>query len=538
MVALKYIEYVLFALLYGTSLFAYSNAMTDTFIVGKWCYTLLVLTVCLFIVAIIRFCFPSSSGWGKQHDKTVVFLCCMIVFISFCQTLYGLGQWLHCFPSNGRYRMTGSFDNPAGFAASLVAVFPFILYCRKSMTVFAVRCILSLVALLTILAILLSCSRSGLTAVVVMGGWMLYRKSSLKSLSKRLLAILVLTIFMVGVYFLKKDSADGRLLIWRCSWDMIKESLLTGWGWNAFRAHYMDYQAAYFECHPNSVYAMLADNVQSPFNEFLSFLLCFGIIGVLFLSVTIFLLFRFCQCNRIEPIKQTAVCALLGIAVFSFFSYPFTYPSVWILFAFCIYVLIKDCVSYKPSRGMERVCFIFFALCAVFLGGKVCQRIHAEYKWKKVAYVPMEKDLPVYADLYSILGKDPYFLYNYAFARFRCGHLDEGLTLALECRSLWADYDLEVLLGTIYIRKKEYRQAELHYIKASFMCPCRFIPLYQLFCLYQEQGNESLAYDFAKRIEAKEVKVSSTTVKQIKYKVKLYMREHCKQMERKNYEGT
>ena len=167
MVALKYIEYVLFALLYGTSLFAYSNAMTDTFIVGKWCYTLLVLTVCLFIVAIIRFCFPSSSGWGKQHDKTVVFLCCMIVFISFCQTLYGLGQWLHCFPSNGRYRMTGSFDNPAGFAASLVAVFPFILYCRKSMTVFAVRCILSLVALLTILAILLSCSRSGLTAVVV-----------------------------------------------------------------------------------------------------------------------------------------------------------------------------------------------------------------------------------------------------------------------------------------------------------------------------------------------------------------------------------
>lgn len=187
---------------------------------------------------------------------------------------------------------------------------------------------------------------------------------------------------------------------------------------------------------------------------------------------------------------------------------------------------------------MERVCFIFFALCAVFLGGKVCQRIHAEYKWKKVAYVPMEKDLPVYADLYSILGKDPYFLYNYAFARFRCGHLDEGLTLALECRSLWADYDLEVLLGTIYMRKKEYRQAELHYIKASFMCPCRFIPLYQLFCLYQEQGNESLAYDFAKRIEAKEVKVSSTTVKQIKYKVKLYMREHCKQMERKNYEGT
>lgn len=536
MTALRYIEYSFFALLYGTSLFAYSNAMTDMFIVSKWCYTLLVLAVYAFIIAVIKFYFHSADCFSKCHNETVIMFCHIIVLISFLQTLYGLGQCLHCFFSDGSYRVTGSFDNPAGFAVSLVTAFPFILYCRKSMTIIGVRRILSLVLFLTVLAILLSGSRSGLTAVIVMSGWMLYRKSSLKPTVKILLAVAVSIFFMTVVYLLKKDSADGRLLIWRCSWNMIKDNFLTGWGWNAFRTYYMDYQAAYFKCHPNSAYAILADNIQSPFNEYLSFILCFGIIGILFLGVAMFLLFRFCQCNKLDSIKQTALSALLGIAVFSFFSYPFTYPSVWILFAFCIYILIKDFFTYKPFRSIGRLYCIFIAFGAMFLGSKVCQRIHAEYQWKKIAYAPTKDNLSVYFNLYPILGKDPYFLYNYAFAQFSCGNLDEGLMLALKCRTIWSNYDLELLLGSIYMQKKEYDLAELHYTKASFMCPCRFIPLYQLFCLYQEQGNERLAYDLAKKIEAKTTKVPSITVKQIKYKIKLYMKKYYKRIGEKTYE--
>ena len=45
----------------------------------------------------------------------------------------------------------------------------------------------------------------------------------------------------------------------------------------------MDYQAAYFEKHPNSRFALLADNVKHPFNEYLSITVQFGLIGLLIL---------------------------------------------------------------------------------------------------------------------------------------------------------------------------------------------------------------------------------------------------------------
>lgn len=41
-------------------------------------------------------------------------------------------------------------------------------------------------------------------------------------------------------------------------------------------------QASYFEQNPNSHYLMLADNVFHPFNEYILFLIEYGIAGFLF----------------------------------------------------------------------------------------------------------------------------------------------------------------------------------------------------------------------------------------------------------------
>ena len=48
-------------------------------------------------------------------------------------------------------------------------------------------------------------------------------------------------------------------------------------------AHYMDYQADYFEKHPADSYSILADNVQYPFCEYLRIIIDYGIIGILLL---------------------------------------------------------------------------------------------------------------------------------------------------------------------------------------------------------------------------------------------------------------
>lgn len=45
---------------------------------------------------------------------------------------------------------------------------------------------------------------------------------------------------------------------------MIKHEPFTGYGVGGFSAHYMDYQAQYFKEHPDSQFAILADNIKSP----------------------------------------------------------------------------------------------------------------------------------------------------------------------------------------------------------------------------------------------------------------------------------
>lgn len=114
---------------------------------------------------------------------------------------------------------------------------------------------------------------------------------------------------------------------------------------------------------------------------------------------------------------------------------------------------------------------------------KLCMRIDAEYKWNAIAYFPTNENVRAYKDLMPILGDDPYFLYNYAVALYGKGCLEESLNVALQCRTYWADYDLELLLGDIYLDKMNISRLRvtieklhlcvlpglLHYIK-SILC--------------------------------------------------------------------
>lgn len=87
-------------------------------------------------------------------------------------------------------------------------------------------------------------------------------------------------LLFAGLIFVKKDSADGRLLIWQCSAQLIFRKPVSGYGGNGFTANYMNEQAAYFTKHSDSKYAMLADNVRHPFNEFLKWTVNYGLTGL------------------------------------------------------------------------------------------------------------------------------------------------------------------------------------------------------------------------------------------------------------------
>lgn len=180
------IESLLFCLLCFVSIFFYSHHMTDTYIVPKWCFTLLVLLVSIFVLSIKKLC-------NKTIRIDIVAYGCIIVLITFCQALYGIGQWFQWIPSIRHYKIVGSFDNPAGFASCLCIGFPFVALCLKVAKGILLKVFLYLLASIIILAVILSESRTGIMSIVVVVSIYYWHYVPLKRRTK--------TIVLTGVFF-------------------------------------------------------------------------------------------------------------------------------------------------------------------------------------------------------------------------------------------------------------------------------------------------------------------------------------------------
>ncbi len=111
-------------------------------------------------------------GVTRRIDLNRSWLLMGFTLLSITQAGYGIGQYLHWLPNwNSAFPACGSFDNPAGFAASLVVLFPFALQQIKRESYYW-RAFGAMGATLMITAVALSESRAGITAqAVILGVW-------------------------------------------------------------------------------------------------------------------------------------------------------------------------------------------------------------------------------------------------------------------------------------------------------------------------------------------------------------------------------
>ncbi|MCL1933297.1 MAG: O-antigen ligase family protein [Candidatus Azobacteroides sp.] len=455
-------------------------------------------------------------------NNLVLPFCLIITTLCVVQALYGIAQYMRLFPAFGGHRITGSFDNPAGFAACLCTGFPFFFRFLTKKEKW-IRSVFIGGMMIIGLAVLLSGSRAGMLTWVIVcfaGFSHLFRISA----KHKIIVGIFLAIPVTGLYFVKKDSADGRLLIWRCSWEMIKDKPVTGYGIGGFKAEYMNYQAKYFEEYPNSKQAMLADNVNRPFNEYIELLVNYGLVGFLLFTLLLFYLIRAYKRNSGKtPLTHIACWCLTAVAVFAFFSYPLRYPFVWVMG-------LLSCSIILFQGNNRRFLFkkVYISILILLLMPMVClksyNRLSAEIRWCAVAHRSLagqtKQMLPEYQLLYSELQNNELFLYNYAAELNFAQCYKESLSVAHECERLWADYDLQILMADSYLQIKDYAAAEHYYWKAATMCPVRFVPLYKLFQLYETIGDKENMRKTAKTIIDKPVKVMSPIVNQIKNEVK------------------
>lgn len=457
-----------------------------------------------------------------------------LVLIGIIQAVYGLGQYLYWFPNIAvpGFRISGSFDNPAGFAATLTVCSPFALFLMQKKAWYW-KIIGGLSITLFTVAIVLSQSRAGIISIVFLYGIWISKKEQLKLLTnwygstKIAIGIVFIVGLLAGLYFFKKDSADGRLLIWQCSVNMLRDNPLLGHGIGGFQREYMLYQAEYFRSNPDSSFSMLADIVKHPFNEYLFIAVEHGLLGIAILGILFYLLTIEYRKNKSSENNYLMLC-LTSIAVIACFSYPLNYPFIRLIAVFCAAIIMRnETVIYEFSHKkliFLKPLILIIALSTLLVTTKL---FYDDFQWNKIAKQSLagetKKVLPEYERLYKTMNRNSLFLYNYAAELNFIDRNKESNLLFINASHFMNDIDLQLQMADNYQKMKNYKEAETCYKLAHEMIPNRFIPLYRLAQMYKEQGRNIEAQKLAKEIIRKPVKIPSYEISFIKQEMKQFI---------------
>ncbi|MEQ8927564.1 MAG: O-antigen ligase family protein, partial [Fulvivirga sp.] len=354
-----------------------------------------------------------------------------------------------------------------------------------------------------------------------------YSDLTRNKLLKGALLVASVTIFVTttfGIYNLKKDSADGRLLMWKISAQQIANNPLLGSGINKFTHAFGNQQAQYFHSHEfDEKEALVAGKGEYAFNEFLKIGVEHGLIGIVFFLTIIIcaLQVSFANYSNSKMIVATSG-SLISLLVFSLFSYPFSMtPLLLNLFFFlCIIsALSPNNFNVRIGRGSRIILFILIFLGCPFILKMQLNKYQIMQEWKVASLLSSNSS---YKEAIEIMNKiEPELCYRGDFM------LDYGQILAInenyvrairvlkQASNLTSDPYLFNSLGQCYQALKMYEEAELCYLHAYYLIPHKFYPRYLLVKLYEERGDLASAKILAMKVKKMYIKVKSKAIDEI-----------------------
>lgn len=484
-------------------------------------------------ISFIFLIFIFFYNFWYRYLKSEAFL--VFVLLGTLLSFMSLGQFFRWIPIfNVNNSITGPFDNVVGLSASVALLFPFALYHIEKKQSFLKWLGIS-TSLLIVIVVLLSLSRAGILSLFIITTFYIGRIKLKKKNKKVTIPIyfvfgvfcLFLSLFL---YFFKKASADGRLLIWHGSAQMIKKKPFFGLGEQGFTSNYMVEQAGYFAKNKDSIFSKVAGNVNRPFNEYLREILCYGFIG---LFISGFLIFYILYMSRKSVTKEmlTVRLSLLSIAISALFSYPLEYPFI----CFMTIALFAYATNFIANEILIPNSLSVKLIWMVGVSGIMTLSLYSayhEYLWSDIAKRSLKGEtkevISVYKKLFdhSFLRKNGLFLYNYAAELSVIGNYEHSNNVLLHCTQYWNDFDVQMLMGYNYESISELSLAENHYRLAHLMVPSKFIPLYNLVGIYKKSDQKKKAYELAREIIHKPVKIPSLTIGQIKREMNQLVGSH------------
>ena len=475
-----------------------------------------------------------------------------ILIVGFVEAVIGLGQLYGFFPS-GHYlfKTTGTFLNPGPYGGFIALMFPltlhYWLYFRKRKKI--LRYVFLSIGMVCLLVFPATLSRTAWGAAAI--GCMLVAiyetgiTDKLKDLYQkyRKRAVLCIVLFCLlsggviyGIYQFKKDSANGRLFIWKITALAIQNTSLKGVGLGGFPAAYAQSQINYFkEKEASAIEKHVAGSPEYAFNEYLRIFLEQGIAGgILFLFLTSLIIRR-----GIKNKHTGAAGSFLCLSVFAIASYPYylwEFLVVWVLLA-TICVSQTKPPSSESSKNRRISIFTLFAVFILIASLSICVAQwyfyhRASKEWEKIRpFYTMKaysKIIDDYIRLYPQLNHDPKFVFEYAVtlnAEKRHEQADSILSRGLQISCDPMFYNVK---GRNYHEMGAYRKAEACYMNAICLLPERIYPYYLLTKLYADSaaGYPPERMQWAASIVLKkEAKVHSTAIDEMRDEVRKILKE-------------
>ena len=327
-------------------------------------------------------------------------------------------------------------------------------------------------------------------------------------------------IILFFISFVKIDSTKGRIFIYSTTLSMFQSpsDFLFGIGSDGFRNNYMLYQAIALKSASN-VEKKLADNIKNPLSDVLEFILNYGAVRFVVFFCIIFMISR----NAVwSPLSKSLMSTIL---IYSFFSYPFNYPITWIVSAWLL-----QRIYIKKFNGNISILVVPFSviLTGILLFSYSFRKAMWHKEWAyvfRMAYFGKKEE---YLYRYDCLSHnyfaESYFYYNYASMLFTFNRHEEALVVLNKCKI--NNYETKLLYGNIEMQLQNYRNALEYYIEASNMCPNRFIPLFEMFRVYEKFSNNYNKYKLGLKILNKPIKIPSRTINEIKDYVKFSIKRN------------
>ena len=496
------------------------------------------------------------TGWPQLQ----LFFLAVVVATGGIEAVSGMRQ-LHGFEGSNHslFKLTGDFYNPGPYSGYLAIVLPVCLWMilewgkEKRVHSHASLRYLGWICLLAIIVVLpAGMSRTAWIAAAVSCGWVYWvqrigwEKTKRYMNGNRTLTIVSSILILIsiagalaGIYLLKKDSANGRLLLWKVTGQAIREQPWTGTGTGGFPAAYAEAQAEYFTSGKASeTEMMVAGCPEYGFNEFLQIGLEQGLVGLMvFVLLLSYSLFRGVK-NR----QAGAAGGILALMVFSLASYPLQLPEFWVVLVVLMGVANSNTpvdadisvdadTPPTPSREGRKILSVamigVLAICCGWIFRQQKGYYEGYKKWNTLKMLYNSKAYEAagegYEELVSLMGHKPELLFEAAQCLSKSERFEKANRLLERAMKLSGDPMIHYMAAKNEQSMGNYQKAENLLLHAIDMLPERIYPYYLLTKLYSEPTffQEDKFIKAANAVLKKEPKVESTAIREMREEVKI-----------------